>query len=60
MLRDAVGYTCEVKTAQETGESGGISRNHWEIGGNSGEIRANWWILGEFGGESEEIQGKFG
>ena len=44
-------YTCEVvlKTAQETGESGGISRNHWEIGGirgNSGEIR------GKLGGNS--------
>ena len=34
MLRDAVGYTCEVKIAQETGESEGISRNHWEIAGN--------------------------
>ena len=31
-------YTCEavLKTAQETGESGEISRNHWEIRGNSG------------------------
>ena len=46
MLRDAVGYTSEVKTAQETGESGGISRNHSEIGGKFGE---NWWILGKFG-----------
>ena len=43
MLRDAVGYTCEVKTAQETGESGGISRIHWEIVGNWREI------LGKFG-----------
>ena len=55
MLRDAVGYTCEVKTAQETAkeESGGISRNHWEIGGNSGEI---WGKLVNFW----EIWGKFG
>ena len=48
MLRDAVGYTCEVKTAQETRESGGISRNHWEMGGNLGEIG---------GGNSGEIGG---
>ena len=39
-------YTSEVvlKTALETGESGEISRNHWEIG--------------EFGGLSGEIGGK--
>ena len=49
MLRDAVGYTWEEKTAQETGESWGTSRNHWEI---RGKFRENWWILGE-------IQGKF-
>ena len=52
MLRDAVGYTCEVKTAQETGEAGGISRDHWEIGGNSGDIQGK---LVNFGG----IRGKF-
>ena len=39
MLRDNIGYTCEVKTAQKTGESGGISRNHWEIVGG---FRGNW------------------
>ena len=61
MLRDAVGYTCEVKTAQETGKSGGISRNHWEIGGNSGKIgefRGNLGEIGEFLGNSGEIGGK--
>ena len=53
MLRDAVGYTCEMKTAQKTAKnSGGISRNHWEIGGNSEKI-------GEFPGNSGEIGGKF-
>ena len=56
MLRDAVGYTCEVKTAQETGESGGISRNHWEIGekmgGNSGKICEFW---GKFWGNLGKI-----
>ena len=37
-------YTCEVvlKTAQATGESGGFSRNHWEIGGIQGKFRGNW------------------
>ena len=35
MLRDAVGYTCEVKTAQESGESG----ESVGIIGKSGEIR---------------------
>ena len=69
MLRDAVGHTCEVKTAQETGESGGISRNHWEIGGKYGEIRGKFGkklvifrgIRGKFGeGEFQgEIGGKF-
>ena len=57
MLRDAVGYTCEVKT----GESGGISRDHWEIGGNSGKIgefRGNLGKIGEFLGNSGEIEGK--
>ena len=44
-------YTCEVvlKTAQETGESGEISRNYWEIWGIWGEIRVklgeNWGIV---------------
>ena len=52
MLRDAVGYTCEVKTAQETAkESGGISRNHWKIGGNWGEIRGKLVNFGEIGGK---------
>ena len=72
MLRDAVGYTCEVKTAQETGESGGISSNHWEIGGNSGKIgefrgirgggefRGNWWISGEIGRKFWWNWGKIG
>ena len=62
MLRYAVGYTCEVRTAQETGESWGISRNHWEIRGNWGEILGkfgeNWWISGEFKGNWWEILGK--
>ena len=33
-------YTCEVvlKTAQETGESQGISKNHWEIVGIRGKL----------------------
>ena len=54
MLRDAVGYTCEVKTAQETAQdSGGIGRNHWEIGGNWGD---NSRKIVSFG----EIRGKFG
>ena len=70
MLRDAAGYSCEVKTAQETGESGGISRNHWEIRvkfgksgkisefrGNSGEIRG---ILVNFGGKLGGNSGKIG
>ena len=45
--------TCEVvlKTAKETGEPGGISRNHWKIGGISGKIqgkfRGNWGEIGE-------------
>ena len=74
MLGDAVGFTCEVKTAQETGESGGISRNHWEIRGNSGEIRGKlvnfgeipwrFWgnsgKIGEFRWNSGEILGKLG
>ena len=66
MLRDAVGHTCEVKTAQETGESGGISRNHWEIGGKFGEIRGKFGkkllnfrgIRGKFG--EGEFRGKLG
>ena len=71
MLRDAVGHTCEVKTAHETGESGGISRNHWEIGGKFGEIRSKFGkklmnfrgIRGKlgkvnFGGNWGEILGK--
>ena len=42
-------YTCEVvlKTAQETGESGGIIRNHWEIGRIQGKFRGNWGKIGE-------------
>ena len=73
MLRDAVGYTCEVKTAQKTGESGGIRSNHWEIGVNSGEIgefrgirggggefRENWWISGEIGRKFWWNWGKIG
>ena len=44
MIRDDVDYTCEVvlKTAQETGESGRISRNHWENGGILEKLGENW------------------
>ena len=71
MLRDNVGYTCEVKTAHNYAkESGVISRNHWEIGGNSWEIPGKfvnfgeiwgkfWGKIGEFRGNSGEIGGKF-
>ena len=52
MLRDAVGHTCEVKTAQETGESGEISRNHWEIGGKFGGIQGK---IGDFQGNSGKV-----
>ena len=40
-------YICEVvlKTAHETGESGRISRNHWEIGGIRGKLGENWGIV---------------
>ena len=52
-------YTCEVvlKNAQETGESGGISRNHWEIGGIWVKFRGNWGIVFSHGGKfsSEEF-----
>ena len=48
MLRDAVGYTCEVKTAQETAkESGGII-------GKSGEIRGKFVNFGEILGNLGE------
>ena len=62
MLRDAVGYTCEVKTAQETAkESGGISRNQGKLV-NFGEIRGKLvnfgGILWKFGGNSGGIGGK--
>ena len=64
MFRDAVGYTCEVKTAQETVESGGISRNHWEIGekfwGNSGKIGEFRRNSGGIGGKFWGISGKIG
>ena len=40
-----------LKTAQETAESGGISRNHREIWGIlgkiQGEFRGNWGKIGE-------------
>ena len=37
-------YSCEVvlKTAYATGESEGISRNHWKIGGILGKFRGGW------------------
>ena len=34
-----------LKTAQETGESRRISRNHWEIGGIRGKLGKNWGIV---------------
>ena len=42
-------YTCEVvlKTAQETGESQGISKNHWEIVGIWGKFKGNLGKIGE-------------
>ena len=57
MLRDNIGYTCEVKTAQETGESGGIRRNYWEI---VGEFWGNSGKISEFRGNSREIWGNLG
>ena len=48
MLRDAVGYTCEVKTAQETAkESGGIIG---KSGGIRGKLVNFGGILGKLGG----------
>ena len=72
MLRDAVGYTCEVKTAQETakesrgiiGKSGGNSGKIGEFRGNSGKFRGKlvnvWGILGKLGENSAEIGGNWG
>ena len=70
MLRDAVGYTSEVKTAQETakesvgiiGKSGGNSGKIGKFGRNLGEILGKLvnfgGILGKLGGNSGEIGGK--
>ena len=61
MLRDAVDYTCEVKTAQETAkESGGIIGKLKENSGKIGEFWENSGKIGEFRGNSGETGGKFG
>ena len=51
MLRDDVDYTCEGVLKNCTG-NWGISRNHWEIGGNWGKI--GWKLVNCFpNGETE-------
>ena len=58
MLRDAVGYTCEVKTAQETAkESVGIIGKSEEIRGKLVNFGGIWGKLGE---NSVEIGGNEG